>query len=213
MRSKLLAFGLVSLGIGLSACGGSVVVETTAGGDGGGGSGGAGGSSGVGGDAQQATCAKLCAVGAGFGCDISGDECIPSCLDGFASMPADCRDEYAAFLDCASAAIPQAGCELVDQCTGEAFAIGTCLGGASTGSGPGPDPGPGCDGSDCVGSDTSCACKGFCNGEARAVECSAQGDTFACTCSLDGSQVGTCTEPIGQSTFCDLEFGCCSAFF
>lgn len=196
-------------GIGIAACGGSVSVETTTGGEGGGGSSGTGPSTGVGGDEQQAVCAKLCAFGDAFGCDSGGAECVPACVDGFAAIPDECKDEYADLLSCASASIPQSGCDVIQQCTSEAFAFGACIGGT----GPGPGPGPGCDGGDCVGSETACSCNGFCNGQAREVDCKAQGDQYACTCLLDGEQVGTCNEPLDLGGSCDLQIGCCAAFF
>ena len=200
-----LAFGL----IGLAACGGSVIVETTTGEPGGqGGSGASGPGSGVGGDEAQSLCEQLCTIGAAFDCDTGGDACVSGCIAGIESVPDECKDEYGALLECIITSIPTDGCTSPDTCTGEVLALGTCL----SGSGPGPGPDPGCSDTECIGTETSCTCKGICDGQTRAAECALDGNQLSCTCFLDGSPIATCAE-LDADAVCDLEVGCCGFYF
>jgi hypothetical protein len=188
--------------LGIGACGGNVIVESTNG-AGGSGAGPGTGASGVGGGDAEVVCTELCAVGAAFGCDVGGGECVPSCVDGFAAIPSACKDEYAAALACFSDVIPQAGCELVDVCVAEIAVLTDCLSGTPIG----------CSDVECASSETSCSCKGLCDGETRSAECSVQGDELSCSCYQGGEVAGVCAEPVGQGTACDLDFGCCSGLF
>lgn len=129
MGSRVVAFWLVFGAIAIGACGGSVIVETTTGGEGG-----SGASSGVGGDGEQSVCTELCTVGSAFGCDVGGDTCVSSCVEGFAAIPEECKGDYADFLGCISDSIPEAGCDFVDVCQGEVLAFAACAGGSGSGS-------------------------------------------------------------------------------
>lgn len=192
-------FSLIAIG----ACGGNVIVEDTTGAGGSGASSPTGsGASGVGGADPDSTCTKLCAIGDAFNCDTGGGDCVSGCVAAFDTIPTDCHDEYADVLDCAAASIPEAGCDLSEACIEQIFALSACI-----------DSGPvGCGDAECGFGETSCSCKGFCEGQSRAVECSLAGNQYACTCYLEGQQVGSCSEPF-QDSACDLAFGCCSAFF
>lgn len=191
MRSGILAFSMTLVLFGAGACGGNVIVEST----GGAGTGGAGG-----GDIA-AVCTKLCNAMDASGCQPSDPSCVESCATGIESIPSACTDEYVAALDCIAGEIPQSGCEPFEGCPTELAVLSECLTAQS------------CSGIECVGADTSCSCKGQCAGEARAVECALSNGEYFCTCYGPSGQVGTCNEPVEEAGFCDLEFGCCSAFF
>jgi len=215
----------------VAACGGNVVVEPGTGGGGQGGTGGPGGiggtptttgptttttttttTTGVGGGEQQGLCQKACTQLAQMMCDGAGPSCTADCADFFESIQSSCKDEFAAYLACFIAVLPQVGCNPEQPvCEKEVNAYGNCENGSGGAGGSGVGGGSvGCDEIQCSGDINSCGCKGFCQGQVWTAECKAQGNQYDCNCYVDGNQVGACNE---FNSPCDIEFGCCSDFF
>lgn len=192
MRTKLFLIGLVGASLSwLCACGAKVVVDAE-------GSGGAGGTTSV---DPQALCATACdKLAQTPGC---GDEgCVADCQAEYQSA-AECQDEFVAAAECM---IKNAGLE--GQCFGsvcdsviEKYEV--CQ-----------DAGMGCSGGTCIdGQEGFCECSSTCNGVTLTSSCVAlQLGGSDCACVVNGEKIASC-ESSGVSPACDLQFGCCAAFF
>jgi hypothetical protein len=71
----------------------------------------------------------------------------------------------------------------------------------------------------CVGlsgeqlSNGGCVTDATCNGQSVVIQCGPDPSQTqgVCTCTVNGSAVGTCTEPLMSSTLCSPTAGCCAS--
>ncbi|MBW2459688.1 MAG: hypothetical protein JRI68_34680 [Deltaproteobacteria bacterium] len=212
MRSEQLAFSLVAtLALVGPSCGGKAVVDPGAGIGGTGGSStsssGTGGtstsSSGTGGTGEGTiaqACAEVCAILDQCGQTEPG--CATSCQT---DVMTGCETEYLAFLQCLASFMSPPSCELPPyQCESAMDAYVFCDDGPT----PPCEPGP------CYsGSDGSCGCEIYCVEGTYGTDCvPSGGSTVTCTCSIDGSPIGSCSQPMGMEA-CDVYSGCCAPMF
>ena len=200
-------------GMGLAAafgwavgCGGIVVVDS----EGAGGSGAAPTGSGMttaisvtatgqGGGGPQGVCDALCAIGGALGCDWGESDCLAQCLQ-FYTEAGTCSGQLDAYFACVLSSL--ADCEVWGSpCDPYLEAYLECMNGSS-----------GCDEYECIdGSDGSCGCKGYCNGQVVDATCVAEASgSLSCSCVADGQVLGTCQ---GSVDACNPESGCCAAYF
>jgi hypothetical protein len=67
-----------------------------------------------------------------------------------------------------------------------------------------------------VGQDGTCGCSiNLWGGSGNLYEtsCQSQGGTSQCRCSVDGTDVGFCIDPVAPIDACDPFSGCCSVLF
>lgn len=150
-------------------------------------SGGTGGGGSAGGGAE--VCATKCGTETQFGCSV-GDDCRDTCQSAF-DRPADCGPELASYYACYAEHAPkEQTCTIPSQCSTAFGDYLTCADQLCV-----SDP---CDDQQGV-----CACSGSCAAKKVKSVCTGA----ECVCSLDGVEVGTCSD--GSIPICGLKDSCC----
>jgi hypothetical protein len=159
--------------------------QTTGGGGGGAGAG-AGGQGGAGG---ADACTVKCAAEKQLGCGV-GSDCVATCESAF-NHPASCGPELAKFYACYAEHAPkEQACTIPNECSipfgGYLYCTDQlCMSDA-------------CDDQQGV-----CSCSGTCASKNVKSVCTGA----ECTCSIDGVEVGTCSD--GSIPICGLKESCC----
>lgn len=208
MRTPLSFFGPIILLVlaGTPACGGKVVLDAA--GQGGSSSDAASTTSttsvtstgpGPGPSDIEKNCAIVCNALQAIGCAES--DCEQGCITSYTSAGS-CADEFETFVACfaqQSGNLPS--CDVPFACEPVEDAWQSCQSG---------DP---CGDSNChVGLNGSCSCSGQCLGLSAESQCTVDSSgVHHCLCFVDG--VANIAECQGLEEPCDLQQGCCAAFF
>jgi hypothetical protein len=167
-----------------AACGGNVVVDAT------GGQGGTGGSGG-----GSSACEADCDAIATAGCPLpEQDQCVSQCLQGLAEL-GKCAPASIAYIRC-HAQLPAAQVCSPGTCEDEQTALYSCA-----------HPPGGCTVTSCTLGSGGTQCPSTCGSNSYETVCTDTPPSYACTCTLNGATVGTCTETDSSLG------GCCWGIF
>jgi hypothetical protein len=120
-----------------------------------------------------------------------GVNCLEACE---ALYMAGCEDETNQYVLCLAHNYTPA-CTLEGACDGEEAVYENCFNQTIF-----------CVDERCSSTDSSCGCRGSCDGVAMSQACNQNNDFYVCDCEVEGVPIGTCAQ---RHTSCSIDTGCC----